>query len=141
MAMKADLELSNRFHRVFVAEPEELRHIRASIRSWATARHLTSDVQGDLLIALGEATSNSVRHAFRNSPPGEIDIRLSLNDSELSVRVSDNGRWLPPSDKDDQLGAGTRIIRSVSGQFQRTHSENGTLVNFTLPITHRGRQT
>jgi len=141
MAMKADLELSNRFHRVFVAEPEELRHIRASIRSWATARHLPPDLQGDLLIVVGEATSNSVRHAFRNSPSGEIDIRLSLNDSELSVRVSDNGRWLPPSDKDDQLGAGTRIIRSVSGDFHRSHSSNGTVVTFTLPLTDRAKRS
>ena len=141
MAMKADLELSNRFHRVFVAKPEELRHIRSSVRSWATARHLPSDVQGDLLIALGEATSNSVRHGFQNSPPGEIEIRLSLNDSELSVKVSDNGRWLPPSDNGDQLGAGTRIIRSMSEHFQRTHSGNGTLVTFTLPIAKRAKES
>lgn len=137
MAMKADLELSNRFHGVFDAKPEELRHIRSSIRSWVAARQVPPAVQEDPFIAVGEAISNSVRHAFRDSSGGEIDIRLSLNNSELSVEVSDNGQWLPPSDKGGQLGAGTRIIRSVSDQFHRSHSQNGTLVTFTLPIADR----
>lgn len=125
----------NEYHEVFPALPEELRKMRASISSWASAHHVSEPVADDLLIAVGEATANSVRHAYRNSPQGNVMIRIEMVDGYLAVKIEDTGRWREARPVADTPGLGTTIMNAVTEELTINQTPGGTQVTFRIPTS------
>lgn len=123
----------NEYHEVFPAEPEELRKMRASISSWASAHDVPDQVSHDLLIAVGEATANTVRHAYRDSPRGNVLIRIEMVDGYLAVKVEDTGKWRAPRTVADSPGLGTTIMQAITEQLHINETPGGTQVTFRIP--------
>lgn len=121
------------YHEVFPAVPHELRNMRSSIRSWATARGIHESTADDLLIAVGEATSNAVRHAYHESTTGDVAVRIELVDGYLRVRVSDGGRWRPPLGAADTPGMGTTLLQKLTYGLEIVPADGGTDVTFRIP--------
>lgn len=121
------------YHEVYPARPDELRNLRSSLREWARDRGLPQQVCDDLLISVGEAASNSIRHAYRDTIGGTITIRITLVNEQLNVSVSDAGKWRYPYDEESFPGLGTNIIDSVSQDLHVSTSGSGTLVTFRVP--------
>jgi serine/threonine-protein kinase RsbW len=46
----------------------------------------------DLKLAVTEACSNSVRHAYEDGGGGEVEVRYALDSDSLLIEVSDAGR-------------------------------------------------
>ena len=128
------------YHQVFPARPEELRKIRSSLRSWVGDRSIPAAVGEDLLIAVGEATANSARHAYRDAIGGDVTIRITLMDGILNVEVSDTGKWREPADEEAYPGLGTQIIESVVEGLHVDRTRRGTYVSFRLPL-HRSAES
>jgi serine/threonine-protein kinase RsbW len=80
------------------------------------------EVIADVKLALTEACSNSVRHAYREAP-GVVEIRYELQDDRLAVEVSDEGGGfdpdvlLGPEGELDEGGLGIAIIRAVTDEL------------------------
>lgn len=125
----------NEYHEVFPALPEELRNMRASISSWAAAHHVPERVADDLLIAVGEATANSVRHAYRDSARGNVMIRIELVDGFLAVKIEDTGRWRAPRPVADSPGLGTTIMQAITERLAIDETPGGTQVTFRIPTS------
>lgn len=124
---------ARRFHRRFPARPAELRRIRETVREWLDEEPLEVDRVG-LLLALGEACSNAVEHAYWGRAPGEVEVEIEDGAGDLAVRVRDFGRWRPPSD-DPRRGRGTDIIMSVGRDVRRHSDGGGTTVAFRVPAS------
>lgn len=122
------------YHQVFPARPEELRNLRSSLRAWAKTRGLSRAVGDDLLIAVGEAASNSIRHAYRDTVGGDVTVRITLVDHSLNIAVTDRGRWRDLFDEKAFPGLGTSIIDSVAENLQVKPTGTGTVVTFQIPI-------
>jgi len=133
LVVKSELDHHEVYRETFPARPEELRQIRSSIRSWASSRHLPPATRDDLLIAIGEATANSVRHAYRNSKPGVVEIIIKPVGEGLEVAVSDRGIWQAASGPSRNPGMGRFIIRSLTVEYHTESNEKGTRVTFRLP--------
>lgn len=103
------------------AKPEYIALGRLALTGLAKARGLDSDVIADLKLALTEAVSNSVRHAYGSGADGQVDIRYELRADRISVEVIDDGAGFDPEETPsfdgDELsegGLGIAIIRTIA---------------------------
>jgi serine/threonine-protein kinase RsbW len=105
------------------AKPEYITLSRLALSGLSRVRPLADDTLADLKLALTEACSNSVRHAYGDGH-GHVDIRFELRDDRLIVEVADNGSGFEVAaerDRDDELaegGLGIAIIRSIADEVE-----------------------
>jgi serine/threonine-protein kinase RsbW len=84
----------------------------------------------DLKLALSEAVSNSIRHAYGPNGAGQVEITYELRPDLLGIEVVDDGEGFDPDtpsfDGDDlsEGGLGIAIIRSIADDFV-IHSSPG----------------
>jgi serine/threonine-protein kinase RsbW len=90
------------------------------------AEPVPQEVLGDLKLALTEACTNSVRHAYGDTE-GTVEITYELHADRLVVEVTDEGAGFePPVDKaapltEDELaegGLGIAIIEALADELE-----------------------
>ncbi|HEX2045292.1 MAG TPA: ATP-binding protein, partial [Gaiellaceae bacterium] len=87
------------------------------------AQPVGQEVVADLKLALTEACSNSIRHAYDDGRAGVVEIRYEIGSDRLAVEVSDEGGGFDPrllqADVGDldEGGLGIAIIRAVTDEF------------------------
>ncbi len=122
------------FRRTVPARAEELGPLRTAVRAWAAERGIADRTLRELLLALGEASTNAIEHAYHGTDEGELEVELFLGpDGAVHARVRDRGRWRPKTDSGGVRGRGTGIMRAVSSDFARDSGPDGTTVSFRLP--------
>ena len=107
------------------AKPEYITLSRLALSGLSRVRPLADDTLADLKLALTEACSNSVRHAYGDAE-GHVDIRFELRDDRLIIEVADDGSGFEPYTADpaengDDLsegGLGIAIIRSIADEVE-----------------------
>ncbi len=107
------------------AKPEYITLSRLALTGLARVRPLTEDVLADLKLALTEACSNSVRHAY-DGGDGHVEISFELRDDRLVVEVADDGAGFEPEGAGRELGGdelaegglGIAIIRSIADEVE-----------------------
>ena len=104
------------------AKPEYITLSRLALSGLSRVRSFPDDTLADLKLALTEACSNSVRHAYEGGE-GHVEISFELHDDRLVVEVADDGTGfeLDGSGKldEDELtegGLGISIIRSIADE-------------------------
>lgn len=110
---------------VVPALPWSLRDIRVSVRRWLAAVGATPGTIADLLVAIGEACTNAVEHAYGPSG-GTVTVHLELQRPDVLATVRDTGRWRPPRIED--RGRGTLFMRRCSDDLRIDHGATGTIV-------------
>ena len=126
------------FHLVFPAEPGELRNLRALMRDWLDSRDVAPAAQNALLLAVGEACSNSIEHAYRGRDPGKVHVEIDeIPDRTFSVTVRDFGHFRSVGQDTPDRGRGTSIMRELTTDFSRESTPTGTTVRFRLPVIDR----
>ena len=117
------------------AKPEYITLGRLALTGIARLRAepLSQEVLGDLKLALTEACTNSVRHAYGNSE-GTVEILYELYPDKLVVEVADEGEGFErPSESSrvldaDELaegGLGIAIIEALADEFEIRERERG----------------
>ena len=116
----------------FPAKPEYITLGRLALTGLAHLRPLSDETLGDLKLALTEACSNSVRHAYRDGRDGEVEVRYELHSDRLVVEVADDGEGFDPSELsengDDELsegGLGIAIIRALADELELGDRDGG----------------
>ncbi|HEX3805697.1 MAG TPA: ATP-binding protein [Gaiellaceae bacterium] len=110
------------------AKPEYITLGRLALTGIARLRAepMPQEVLGDLKLALTEACTNSVRHAY-NGGEGVVEILYELHPDRLVVEVSDEGLGFeapthPGSPLEDEElsegGLGIAIIQALSDEFE-----------------------
>src|SRR6476660_2652693 len=64
---------------------------RLALTGLARLRELSDETLADLKLALTEACSNSVRHAYRDGREGTVEIVYELRPDRLTIEVFDDG--------------------------------------------------
>jgi len=107
------------------AKPEYVALGRLALTGLAQTRALPSDMIADLKLALTEAVSNSVRHAYGTPGEGQVDIRYELRSDAVVIEVLDDGDGFDPEEapsfEGDELsegGLGIAIIRSIADEVE-----------------------
>lgn len=105
------------------AKPEYITLGRLALTGLARLRPFSEETLSDLKLALTEACSNSVRHAY-DEGEGNVDILYELHPDRLVIEVVDYGAGFDPAaaetngDPLTEGGLGIAIIRSVADEFE-----------------------
>jgi len=110
---------------VVPALPWSLRDIRVAVRRWLSAVGAAPRSIADLLVAVGEACTNAVEHAYGPSG-GTVKVHMELQLPDVIATVADTGRWRPPRGED--RGRGTLFMRNCSDDLRIDHGPTGTTV-------------
>jgi anti-sigma regulatory factor (Ser/Thr protein kinase)/putative methionine-R-sulfoxide reductase with GAF domain len=107
------------------AVPTSLAHIRVALRRWLQDVDAPPSVVDDVLVAVGEAASNAVEHAY-GPGGGTVSVSVQLDDADAVVRVSDTGQWREP--RGTGRGRGTLIMRTTTDDVRVDRTPSGTEV-------------
>ena len=120
------------------ARPENLVLARLALGGVAARTPLDDAVVADLKLAVTEACTNAIEHAYAGDPGvNEIVVRFALDDDELAVEVQDWGAGFdtevePPRDEElrDHAGVGLMLIRSLSDELTIESGGAGSTISF-----------
>jgi anti-sigma regulatory factor (Ser/Thr protein kinase) len=110
---------------VLPAEPSSLARVRGALRRWLRDVDATETAIHDLLVAVGEATSNAVEHAY-GPKGGTVAVEVRLEGADAVVRVTDTGQWRDA--RGIGRGRGTHIMKTTTDAFRIEHGDKGTEV-------------
>jgi serine/threonine-protein kinase RsbW len=114
------------------AKPEYITLCRLALTGLARLRPLSDEVLADLKLAITEACSNSVRHAYGGATTGTVDVALELRGDRLAVEVADDGTGfdLAEASADEEAlsegGLGIAIIRAIADEFDLGRRADGS---------------
>ena len=107
------------------AKAEYITLCRLALTGIARVRDLSDEVLADLKLALTEAASNSVRHAYRgDADVGVVEISYNLLPDRLVIEVTDEGEGFDPSaprgaaEELSEGGLGIAIIRAIADEVE-----------------------
>ncbi|MCX6174444.1 MAG: ATP-binding protein [Ignavibacteriales bacterium] len=76
---------------------DNLAVIRDFIKSAANHCGFSEDTTGKIILAVDEACTNIIKHAYKNSPEGNIIIKIKFSDPKFSVSITDEGSHFDPN--------------------------------------------
>jgi serine/threonine-protein kinase RsbW len=107
------------------ARAEYITLCRLALTGIARVRDLSDEVLADLKLALTEAASNSVRHAYVGADhAGLVKISYELLPDRLVIEVTDEGEGFDPAEADgppeelSEGGLGIAIIRAIADEVE-----------------------
>jgi serine/threonine-protein kinase RsbW len=100
------------------ARPENVAVVRHVLGAFAEALRLPDAVIEDMRLAVTEACTNVVRHAYANGERGSVEILIRPVGDVLQVVVSDQGRGLGPSDDTAGPGLGLPLIAALAHSLE-----------------------
>jgi serine/threonine-protein kinase RsbW len=107
------------------ARAEYITLCRLALTGIARVRDLPDEVLADLKLALTEAASNSVRHAYTgDDEAGVVEISYELRSDRLVIEVSDEGEGFDPDEAGgapeelSEGGLGIAIIRAIADEVE-----------------------
>jgi anti-sigma regulatory factor (Ser/Thr protein kinase) len=90
----------------------------------------------DVRLALSEACTNVVQHAYRNATsPGDMVVSILIEAGRLLVAVSDDGMGIVSPSHSDGLGLGLPLMRTLSDELQLNSSDGHTEVRMAFSPT------
>ena len=107
------------------AKAEYIALCRLALTGLGRVREIGDDTMADLKLALTEAVSNSIRHAYGPNGSGHVEITYELRLDRLGIEVVDDGEGFDPDEtpafEGDELaegGLGIAIIRTIADEFE-----------------------
>src|SRR4051794_18215843 len=79
------------------AVPENVAVVRHVLGAFAESMRLPDELIEDLRLAVTEACTNVVRHAYPAGEPGPVEISIRPEEERVNVVVADRGRGIGSS--------------------------------------------
>lgn len=130
-------------HEVYPAEAESVPRARAAVAAFAGNAGLGPERIGALRLAVSEAVTNAVVHAYRGGP-GDVQVSAAVAGEELWIVVTDNGCGYGTPSRTPGLGFGFGLIAEACDEFViKAGAEGGTearlVVGLETPEGFAGR--
>jgi anti-sigma regulatory factor (Ser/Thr protein kinase) len=114
------------------AVPESVAEVRARIGAFV-ARHGLADGP-DVALAVTEAATNAVLHAYRGGSSGPMRIVACARRSGLVVVVRDYGSGMAPNPNSPGSGLGLSVIGAMAAEMNiERPADGGTRVRMRFP--------
>jgi serine/threonine-protein kinase RsbW len=109
----------------FPARAEYITLCRLALTGISRLRPLSEELLADLKLALTEAASNSVRHAYAEDGAGVVHVVYELHTDRLVIEVADEGEGFEPRSRPGvdsgalaEGGLGIAIIRAIADEVE-----------------------
>ena len=124
------------------ARPEGVGVVRQALAGMADALDFDASVLADMKMAVTEACTNVVVHAYEGEE-GTLEVEMLADEATLTIVVRDQGsgidRDAPRSDEVPALGLGLPLIAALSDAFELKGSAGqGTEVRMTFSYARTG---
>jgi serine/threonine-protein kinase RsbW len=119
---------------VYAATAESVPMARESLTAFAAGAGAYGDELEEIRLAVSEAVTNVVIHAYRDLG-GYIYLTAAMAGDELWILVTDDGGGLHPGSNGGGLGFGLGLISQLSDEFsivQRASGGTEVRMRFTL---------
>ena len=105
------------------AKAEYITLGRLALAGLSHLRTFPDETLHDLKLALTEACTNSVRHAYEAGSEGTVSVVYELREAEISIEVIDEGEGFvldeaSEADRMSESGLGIAIIRAVADELE-----------------------
>ncbi len=128
------------FEATYPSTPSGVGAMRREVAAFADRAGMGEDGVGDVQLAVSEAATNAVVHAYRESD-GRLHVRAHVEGMELIVVVVDTGSGLAPRADSPGLGLGMPLMASVTTRFQVVSQGKGTEVQMAFALPGDGPRT
>jgi serine/threonine-protein kinase RsbW len=120
------------------ARPEYITLGRLALTAIAGVQPVSDETLHDLKLALTEACTNSVRHAYEDGRVGNVEIVYELEPDRLTVEVGDEGAGFELAERPEggngeleEGGLGIAIIRALADEVEiGPRAEGGSRLRF-----------
>lgn len=75
---------------------ENLTTVREFVSSAVEEVNIPKDIAGDIVLAVDEACTNIIKHAYKFIPDGDITIKLKYSEKKITVEITDQGSPFSP---------------------------------------------
>jgi anti-sigma regulatory factor (Ser/Thr protein kinase) len=115
------------------AEPDELLAMRTALRSWLAGFGLDTEAEHGLVVAVNEAATNSVEHAYRSPVASSVDgrtfeVKLHAEPDWLCLEITDRGVWQEPAAVAEGRGLGIPLMHQLVSSVTIDKNDRGTRV-------------
>ncbi|MBO0848207.1 MAG: ATP-binding protein [Pseudonocardia sp.] len=121
--------------RSWPANPRQLSVIRHLVCEWLAPLGLDANETADLVLAVDEAVSNAIEHAYGGGEDGTVELLLWTEPETLCIEVVDHGIWKTPKAKVPSRGRGIHVMRSLADSVLIHFDERGTRVLLRRGLT------
>lgn len=105
------------------ARAENVAVVRHVLGAFAESLHLPDQLVEDVRLAVTEACTNVVRHAYEDgADAGPLEITIRPLPEGLLVVVGDNGRGIGPSPDTTGPGLGLPLIAAIADTLEIQHA-------------------
>jgi anti-sigma regulatory factor (Ser/Thr protein kinase) len=116
----------------FDARPTSLAEIRRATLRAAEAAGVSPEQAQLLQIAVGEAATNVVEHAY-GAGNGRIRLRTYRRGPDFYAEVQDDGQWRTGAAR-EMAGRGLVLMRGLVDQMDIVRTPSGTTVRLAVKI-------
>jgi serine/threonine-protein kinase RsbW len=126
----------------FSSKVENINLVEKLIDDICAKYAVNEDNYGNILIAITEAVNNAIHHGNKSNPLAEVKVNFSIDDTELTFTVEDEGAGfdydsLPdptdPKNIEKPHGRGVFLMRNLSDDI--TFLQEGSTVKMVFDIT------
>ena len=131
------------FNRQTLARPEEIGPLRTAVWRLALQLGASESVGNAVRVAVSEAITNVVMHAYVGRATGNVTVDARLEGAEhFTVRVDDEGHGLIPRASSPGLGLGMGLMAQMADDFRVANREGkpGTTVVLRFLLEPRERR-
>jgi anti-sigma regulatory factor (Ser/Thr protein kinase) len=112
--------------RSWPAVPESVGAARAAVTAFAAASGAAQDAVTAMRLAVSEAVTNAVLHAYLDVPtPGGVHLRAGRDGEGIWVEVADDGRGMLPRADSPGGGLGLPLIAQMTAAFAIDRVDTG----------------
>ncbi|WP_445169866.1 SpoIIE family protein phosphatase [Mycolicibacterium sp. Dal123E01] len=119
---------------IIPADAVHLAPARAALREWLNAAGIDHDQAQDVLVAAGEAVTNSIEHGYRHIDGGTITLQATSEVDQLRLTIIDTGSWKPKDTGYSHRGKGIQIMQALMEDVSILRDTNGTIVHLATRI-------
>lgn len=120
------------------ATADQLGEIRLRLSAWLESLGVSGVVAADIVLAVNEACTNCIEHAYRDGEPGLIEIEASVQPASegggIAICVADFGTWRTPPTQPTTRGRGLPIMAAISEDVDLQRTSAGTTVRITFAL-------
>ena len=125
------------------AEPESVAVARQMVRGVIDALGWSDEARTDISIAVTEACTNAVLHAYPDGHDGEYEVHAWVEPDALVVAVRDRGRGIVPTVTSPAagLGLGLPLMLAIADEVNFSGDDGVTEVRMTFSPGSRRSET
>lgn len=129
------MALGEALNESYPAVPESVPLARRAVSAVAARAGASGDRLDEIRLAVSEALTNAVVHAYRNGTPGHFHLTAAVAPGELWVLIGDDGRGMHAWNDSEGLGIGLSLISGLSDDFAIvTRASGGTEVQMRFEL-------